>query len=82
LILPGKHLSPQRALIGVGAEILHQLDRPCDVSELWDRVCSDRTGREQAALGYDWFLLALTFLYSISAIDEADGLLTAGRGDK
>ena len=76
MILPGKHLSSQRALIGVGAEVLGQLDRPRDVSELWDRVRGAREGRH-AALSYDWFVLALTFLYSIGAIDEYDGVLEA-----
>lgn len=79
MILPGKHLSPQRALIGVGAEILSHLDRPCDVSELWDRM---RFARSQAGtvLGYDWFISALTFLYTINAIDETDGTLFVKAG--
>ncbi len=79
MILPGKHLSPQRALIGVGAEILSQLDRPRDVTELWDRVRAARTGRASAVLTYDWFLLALTFLYAIFAVEEASGLVRAAR---
>lgn len=78
MILPGKHLSPQRALIGVGAEVLGQLDRPRDVSELWDRVTHARDGR-LAPLSYDWFVSALTFLYSINAIDENDGVIEARR---
>jgi hypothetical protein len=45
MILPGKHLSPHRALIGVGAEILVQLDRPREVSDLWDRVRAARVSR-------------------------------------
>lgn len=76
MILPGKHLSPQRALIGVGAEILSHLDRPRDVSELWDRVRSVRS-EGAAALSYDWFVLALTFLYTIEAVEEEDGVLEA-----
>lgn len=79
MILPGKHLSPQRALIGVGADILAQLDRPRDVSELWDRVRVVRAGRPAAAITYDWFVLALTFLYAIRAVDEADGVVQAAR---
>lgn len=75
MILPGKHLSSQRALIGVGAEILTQLDRPRDVSDLWDRVRSSRS--EGGTLSYDWFVLALTFLYTIKAVEERDGVLEA-----
>jgi hypothetical protein len=79
MILPGKHLSPHRALIGVGAEILTELDRPQDVSELWDRVRKGRSGRSSTALGYDWFVLALTFLYSIHAVDEREGMIEAAK---
>ena len=75
MILPGKHLTPQRALIGVGADILSQLDCPRDVSELWERVRSVRAGQMATALTYDWFILALTFLFTIQAIDQVDGLL-------
>jgi hypothetical protein len=75
MILPGKHLSHDRALLGVGAEILRQLDEERTVSELWERV---RLSRETAAspLPYDWFLLALTFLYSIAALDFANGVIS------
>jgi hypothetical protein len=78
MILPGKHLSPRRAIVGVGAEILAQLDRPRDVSELWERV---RLGRgaiqESDPITFDWFVLALSFLHAIHAVEETDGNLRA-----
>jgi hypothetical protein len=73
VILPGKHLPHDRALLGVGAEILARLDEDCTVSELWERVLVSR-GPTATPLSFDWFVLALTFLYSIAAI-EYDGII-------
>ncbi|SFU96776.1 MULTISPECIES: ABC-three component system middle component 6 [unclassified Methylobacterium] len=76
MILPGKHLSPHRAIAGVGAEILAQLDRPRDVTELWERVRMARAKLQASSpITFDWFVLALTFLYAIQAIEDANGLM-------
>lgn len=48
MILPTKHVEPERALIGVGAEVLAVLDRPMTMSRLWDKI---RERREGAATG-------------------------------
>ncbi len=74
MILPGKHLQQDRALLGVGAEILGHLDEERTVSELWERVRSAR-GPEATPLSFDWFLLALTFLYAVAAVDLTDGAI-------
>lgn len=77
MILPGKHLSQDRALLGVGAEILGCLDAERTVSELWESVRSSRRATTSATpLSFDWFILSLSFLYSISAIDYEDGLIS------
>lgn len=83
MILPSKHLSPARALIKVGAEVLSQLDQPSSISELWDRVRRARGGLSSgsAPLSFDWFVLCLSFLHSIRAIDWSDGLISSG-GDE
>ena len=82
MILPGKHLSADRAILGVGAEILAQLDRPREVSELWEKVRVARAGRQATSpVSFDWFALALTFLYVIRAVDEKDGYVRPSRGD-
>ncbi len=79
MILPGKHLKHDKALIGVGAEIIANLDEPRTVSELWERI---RIAREHTAtnLSFDWFILSLTFLYAINAIDFARGVISL-KGD-
>ncbi len=76
MILPGKHLQQDRALLGVGAEILGHLEEERTVSELWERVRSAR-GPLATPLSFDWFVLALTFLYATTAIDFADGVISA-----
>jgi hypothetical protein len=74
VILPGKHLQHDRALIGVGAEILGELNEDRTISELWIRVRSAR-GSAATPLSFDWFVLALTFLYAIAAVDLDGGVV-------
>jgi hypothetical protein len=76
MILPGKHLQQDRALLGVGAEILAHLNEERTVTELWERVHSGRSGKK-SPLSFDWFILALTFLYAMSAIDFNSGVVVA-----
>lgn len=76
MILPTKHVEPERALIGVGAEILAALSRPMTMSRLWDALRNRRSVIvPNAPLDYEWFVLALDFLYTISAIEFERGLL-------
>jgi hypothetical protein len=76
VILPTKHIRPDRALIGVGAEILDVLRQPTTVSRLWDSV---RQRRAQYAptspIAYDWFILSLDLLYLLGAIQFERGLV-------
>lgn len=75
MILPTKHLAAERSLIGVGAEILSQLDGDRTVSELWARVQGSRDN-SKAPLSFDWFVLSLTFLFSIHAVEFNRGILS------
>jgi hypothetical protein len=76
VILPAKHLRHDRALLGVGAEILVELAEPRTVSELWERVRLAR-GTKAAPLSFDWFVLSLSFLYAIAAVDYIEGVISA-----
>ena len=81
MILPAKHLNPDRALLEIGAEVLSHLDQTRTVSELWHRVRVNRAVKASSApISFDWFILSLGFLYSISAIELADGLIGARAG--
>jgi hypothetical protein len=76
MILPGKHLREERALLTIGAEILGHLDEPRTVSELWERVRMPRTGSTALApLPFDWFVLALNLLYAMAALELSGGVV-------
>lgn len=81
MILPSKHLREDRALIGVGADILATLTEPRSVSSIWETVCHERRARSgNAVLSFDWFILALCFLYAISAVElDGEGLVVLTR---
>ena len=77
MILPAKHLGADRAILGVGAEILKYLDRPSTVSGLWHRVRTNRQAVEASPLSFDWFVLALDFLYASGAVEYEAGKISA-----
>jgi hypothetical protein len=75
VILPSKHLTEDRALLSVGADILRFLDEPKTVSRVWVEFRkTGRTGRT-STVTYDWFVLALDLLYTLNAIDFDRGKL-------
>lgn len=77
MILPAKHLKPDRALLGIGGEILAVIEGEYTVSELWEHVQARRS-TQASPLSYDWFILSLSFLYAIGAINYEQGLIRIG----
>jgi len=76
MILPTKHIRPERALIGVGAEVLGILQRPMTMSRLWDEIRNRRSLHAPSApIDYQWFILSLDLLYMIGALDFERGLV-------
>ncbi len=76
MILPTKHVRRDRALIGVGAEVLRLLARPMTVSRLWDEVRARRLSlAPHAPITYHWFVLSLDLLFMLGAIDLDRGLV-------
>ena len=76
MILPTKHIRTDRALIGVGAEVLGTLGQPMTVSKLWDQIRSRRSvDTSSPVIDYRWFVLALDLLYMIEAIELERGLI-------
>lgn len=67
MILPAKHIPAERSIVGIGANILAALDRPKTVSETWASVKALR-GEAATPITFDWFVLALSWLYGISAV--------------
>lgn len=73
MILPGKHLKPDRALLSVGSEILAVMGEAATVSEVWDGVRALRSRRPGSSpLPFDWFVLALSLLFAMGAIDQVE----------
>lgn len=77
MILPTKHIRPDRSLLAVGGEALEALREPMTVSRLWDQIRSRRSDRVDAApIGYDWFILSLDLLFIVGAVDFDRGLVS------
>ena len=74
MILPNKHLRPDRSILGIGGEILEVLKDDQTVSELWHRV-QERRDETTRPLSFDWFILSLSFLFAIGAVSLDRGLL-------
>ena len=70
MILPTKHISTQKSLLGAAACALEHLDRPQTVSHLWEQV-----RQLPAIVTFERFILALDLLYAIKAVELEDGLL-------
>lgn len=80
MILPAKHVRANRALIGVGGEILHLLREPMTISRLWDQFRSLRTAESaRAPVDYRWFILSLDFLFIIGAVRITRGVLECSK---
>ena len=76
MILPTKHVRPDRALIGVGGEVLNILHEPTTMSHLWNEVRARRSViSPNSPINYNWFVLALDFLFIVGAIEVRRGLL-------
>ena len=76
MILPSKHVRAERALIGVGAQVLETLREPMTVSRLWNEVRQRRSlASAHAPIDYSWFILALDLLFAMGALETKRGLL-------
>lgn len=74
MILPSRHQTVDQTLLGLGALLLRELERPETVSSLWQQV------RARPEVGsYQRFTLALDLLFVVGAVDLVDGLLARGR---
>jgi hypothetical protein len=74
MILPTKHLQLDKSLLAIGGRILTALPRPRTITSTWEEV-----RREYEILSFESFALALTFLYSIGAVETEDELIRAAR---
>ncbi len=73
MILPTKGISPDVALLSVGAKVLALLSEPKTVSRVWDELAKSTAG--QSMMPYDWFVLALDMLYAMGLLELERGRL-------
>ena len=69
MILPSKHLKTDRALIGIGGDVLQLLNQSKSVSRLWDEFREARSQEGKYVVGFDRFVLTLDMLFLFEAID-------------
>ena len=75
MLMPTKHIKTENALIGVGGEVLALLDEDKTVSRLFFDLQERRRLGELATIHFDWFLLAVDFLFSVGAVRFEEGVL-------
>lgn len=73
--MPTKHIKAENALIGVGAEVLAELDREKTVSTLFSDIQERRRELDMATIHFDWFLLAIDFLFTLGAVRFEAGVI-------
>lgn len=73
--MPTKHIKTENAIIGVGAEVLAQLNRDKTVSILFNDLQEWRRKNNLATIQFDWFLLSMDFLFLIGAIRFEAGIV-------
>lgn len=77
MILPTKHIQPERSLLGVGAEVLRTLQTSMTISKLWNELRARRSvAAPNAPIDYRWFVLALDFLFMVGAVTWGNGLIS------
>lgn len=82
MILPSKFLPADRSLVFIGGEALVAIkDGPRSVSEVWEGVRARRKAAGKT-LAFDWFTLALTYLFATGMVELRDGLLAVASRDE
>ena len=69
-LLPNKHVSIGRSLVGTGAYLLQRLASPRTVNSLWESVKTDGV-----IANFRIFVLSVDYLYMIGAIYYEHGVL-------
>lgn len=70
MILPTKHVSLDKSLLGAGAFLLSIMIEPMTITGIWEKV--KHTSKIET---YGRLVLTLDFLYAIGAIDLVDSLI-------
>jgi hypothetical protein len=82
MILPTKGISPDRALLAIGAQVIMQLDQPRTVSQAWARLVQWRESNNHLApISFGWFVLSLDILFALGVVELDEDVLSLRRRD-
>ena len=75
-LLPSKHIKLSQSILGLSSLVVHSLDRPKAIDELWkdlrqDKVFSSYTKNHSI----DNIFLALDFLFALNRVEIKDNLI-------
>lgn len=75
MILPTRHLRTESALIYTGGIISNIVtNQKLSVDQLWHKTQKEFSDNiSDCELTYDWFVLALTMLFTINIVEFRDG---------
>jgi hypothetical protein len=76
MILPSKHIPPNRSLISVAAEVHELMIEKSTVSSLWNELNEMLSKSMRAGeISYDWFILSLDLLFLLDFIESELGFI-------
>jgi len=79
MVLPTKHLRMERSLLGIGADLISLLHDPMSESQLWIAV-QELKKSDKTPLTFEWYILAISMLYSIGVVELRSGRLYLRKG--
>jgi len=76
MILPTKHINFSQSLLGLGAFVLSQLEKPKSVDDLWEAYSYAYKNKNYLAKhSFDNLIMSLLFLYNTGRIIEDKGVI-------
>ncbi len=73
MLMPDKHITFSKSILGFGSYLLTNLSSPKSVDALWRKYQKDfEADLYPARFSFDNFLLTVVFLFSIGAVYESE----------
>lgn len=70
MIIPDKNIKLQNSLLGMGAQVLSELQTSETISSLWEKIKTNKVINS-----YEKFVLTLDFLFMLNLIDLQEGIV-------
>lgn len=81
VLLPNKYVHEERTIIMAGGKLIHLLENPMTVTQLWDNYKTHQDKSKLPQVPFDLFILTLDFLYVIGALEFRKGKLRRLKND-